>query len=203
MGFSVKRLNKRETQHAKHFLYSVYAGQLNWLPQPDNPSGWAVERDEDGEYFDDIYNDTARWFGVYDGGPLAASGRLLYPVGSKLEIELYDSIPDEFRGNGLSRVEMNRIAVDESYNGTEALSLLFREMLLFVREHQIDCIFTAAPESTLPIIEDMNFRILRSFKYAPEDTSPAYCAVFEAEDPDRITETLVKIDGKAYYLDFG
>ncbi len=189
-----KPLNQSETRAAKHFLYEVYTEELGWIPEPGNPSQWVVLEDSEGAYLDDMFNRSAHWFGVFDGPRFAASGRLFFPVKSKLEIELYDTIPCEFRGHGKIRAEMNRIAIAETYNGTAVPALLFIEIISFARKKGIDYLFTAAPEKTVDIISMLDFQILHQFKYHQNDTHPAYCAVFDVNDDAKVQRVIRSLE---------
>lgn len=202
MNYIAKQLNHNETLRAKHFLYKVYAGQLGWIPDRQNPSEWVVKEDSDGTYFEDLFNEKAQWFGVFEKNGFVASGRLLSPVNSKLELELYTDIPERFLAGNSVRVEMNRIAVDKAHNGTEALGLLFREMFLYAQRTGIDYIFTGAPESTMTIIRELNFRTLTQFSYAPDGSDTAYCACLEIKDKATLEKTLTTLEGKRLTLTF-
>jgi len=138
--FIGKKLNPQEALCAKHFVYMVYAQELNWLPATDNPSNWMVKEDEQGSFFSDIYDIAAAWFGVFAGDELAAAGRFIEPLHNKLEVELYQEIPDFLKNEQVRRIEINRLMVRQKYNNSPELIVLLQTMYKYIIASTIDFI---------------------------------------------------------------
>ncbi|MBN1646904.1 MAG: hypothetical protein JW874_02625 [Spirochaetales bacterium] len=200
--FDARILDADEALAARHFCYDVYAGQLNWLPAEGNPSGWVVRQDAQGFYFEDMFNRTARWFGVFEAGSFACTGRVFTPADKGLELELYNTIPPQYKEEGRTRVELNRLTVDARYNGSPVIGLLLREMFSYVRESRIDYVFVAAPPASMPIVMDIGFSVVNTFKYAPEDEEYVSCTLFDTTDRVKLDEQIKILESKKYTLNF-
>lgn len=176
-----KELNAREVIHARHFVYNVYAQELNWLPAADNPSHWKVKKDEQGSYFSDIYDVASVWFGVFAGQELAAAGRIVEPLDNKLEVELYQEIPDFIKNEQIKRIEINRLAVKKRYSSSPALIILLQTMFQYILDNSIDFVVSGVPEATIDfalLIGLKDFNPPMHFFYSKADTAGAtvmYC----------------------------
>lgn len=180
MNLSARELNRTETQGAKHFLYDVYVRQLGWHPPADNPSQWRVYHDDSGPYFDDIFNQSAVWYGVFDGETTAAVGRLVTPLNGRLEIEHYTVVPPEYRTG--TCCEMNRLAVDSHYNDTPAVSLLCASLLRHALDSAFDRILVGAPSASVSLLQKIGFSVIHQFGYSADDPSGAHLTCFDLSD---------------------
>jgi hypothetical protein len=155
-----KLSNEKQALRAKHFVYEVYAHELNWLPQPGNPSNWIVAQDEQGHYFTDKFDTVAVWFGVCAGDEMVAVGRFIEPLDNKLEVELYQEIPEFLRKKQEKRVEVNRLAVLRKYTNSPALLILLQTIYKYLLYSSIDFIVTGVPKATIDFAKKIGLKNL-------------------------------------------
>ncbi|MBN1412297.1 MAG: hypothetical protein JW969_15735 [Spirochaetales bacterium] len=165
-------------------LYRVYAGEMGWVPDPENPSKWIICEDAGGKYFKDIFSPVSRWFGVFDGSLLIGTGRVIDPVNGKLDMELYHNLP-EILGKSV-RLEFNRVAILREYGDTNAFPLLCAELLFYLSESKAHYCLIASP--TDPLTEfslSMGFRkpeLGGRFKYHASDIQPVQVLYIDCRD---------------------
>jgi hypothetical protein len=195
------RLSPDQTLCARHFLYTVYAEEMRWLPQKGNPSGWIVERDKQGRYFSDRYDAVASWFGVFDAKEMAAAGRVITPLAGRLEVELYAELPAEFkkkfRAAGTSRAEINRLAVAAKYASTPALSVLMHAMYEYIQGEEIGYLVCGIPEPTRGFalaIGLLSFEPQVRFYYAKGDSVGAEIMYMDCRDKERVKNNIKFLD---------
>ncbi len=184
---TTRQLSPAEAQQARRFLYDVYVNQLRWQPQPGNPSGWVSRCDADGNYFTDIYERCACWFGVFDADALVAAMRVITPLEHKLEVELYHPIPAKLKRGGSKLCEINRLVIRSEYLDSKALIALVHKMTDHVVEQRIDYLFLA---TTRPapgnLCESLGFvaadPLDQGFKYSPSDLYPVHLFYLDCQD---------------------
>ena len=185
------KLSPAEAQKAQHFLHDVYVNQLGWQPQPNNPSGWVTRCDADGNYFTDIYERCACWFGVFDVDELIAAMRMIAPLENKLEVELYRPIPPKFKRGGFKLCEINRLVIKREYLDSKALVALVQKMTDHVVEQRIDYLFLATTRpAPANFCESLGFVAIdppdQGFKYSPSDPYPVHLFCLDCQDRVRM-----------------
>ncbi len=174
--FIGKKLNPQDSLRARHFVYKVYTKEMNWLPAADNPSNWVVKEDEQGRYFSDIYDTVSVWFGVFAIDDLVAAGRIVEPLHNKLEVELYQEIPDFLKNEQVRRIEINRLMVRQKYNNSPALIVLLQTMYKYIIAITIDFIVTGVPQATVDFAKNIGLKDFEPplhFFYSKDDSNGA------------------------------
>lgn len=200
--FSVKQYSSDRALAVKHFLYRVYADEMGWLPEDGNPSDWTVKEDGQGGYFTDKFDDTAVWFGVFNAGEQAAVGRVIVPVESKLEVELYQEIPARFKVEGILRAEINRLAVAKKYNKSPALSKLMCAMYGYILAEKIDYLVGGIPNPTLAFAKAFGFKPLEPpliFSYSGNDTDDAQVMYLDLKGSGRAQQIIQRLTSETVF----
>ena len=193
-------LDNKDIIRAKHFVYQVYAQELNWLPAEHNPSNWIVKQDEKGRYFSDIYDATAIWFGVFTADEQVAAGRFISPINNKLEVELYQEIPEFLKKKQEKRVEVNRIAVLQKYTNSPALLILLQTMYEYLIESSIDFIVTGIPKATVDFARLIGLKNLDPplhFFYTKRDSTGATVMYRDCRNKEKVKEQINQLNMEA------
>ncbi len=115
--------SEQEVARAQHLLFDVYCDEMGWIPRDANPSGLRADRST--RRLEDLLDRHALWVGVFDGGRLVGTARLLRrSVHGRLELERYTRIPPHLLEVEGEIVEPNRLAILPSHRDTQTLSAL-------------------------------------------------------------------------------
>ncbi len=185
-----KELNQFESNHARYFLYDVYAKEMNWTPPFPNPSEWVIKENHNGKFFSDRFDFDSQWFGVYDGFTLIACGRVLYPLENKLEVELYHPIPDWYKIRYYKLTEINRIAVKKEFLASGALNVLSLEFIKFFIKQKTDYAFASAYNAEMiDFLRSIGFKTMNppvKFKYFKSDANAVNLMCLDCTDQKKI-----------------
>ncbi|HEQ71298.1 MAG TPA: hypothetical protein ENN69_02315 [Spirochaetia bacterium] len=193
---TAKVLDAAEALAATHFVYTVYAGELRWLPAEKNPSQWEVRRDEQGLYFTDMFDREATWFGVFHGKRFAAAGRLVRPVNGKLEVELYQELPDHLAWE-TKRAEMNRLTLAAEFADSPALMMLVRSIFEYTAEHDIEFLVEGVPDAAMKFAERIGLTPLEPalyFRYSPEDPADSSVMYMDCRNAQEMRNRVTGLD---------
>jgi len=119
IGLTAQVLQPEQLDEARRLLYEVYFEELGW--DPPGPNASQLRADHDRRLLIDAFDDTAIWLGVYSGGALIATMRLLERGERPLEIEGHISLS---RSLQTDTIEANRVAIRAAHRRGPALPLL-------------------------------------------------------------------------------
>ena len=170
----------------RKFIYQAYAIDLHWIPPAKNPSQWTVvDRDRSEPYFVDFYDSHADWFALYtkDKDELIGCCRTIKPKEGRLEVELYHSIPSEYK-KASAPAEMNRFALKKEYLASNAPLILFLAVVEHALSKNIDALFIATPVTIADFCVKIGFRRIEGavFKYFPSDPLDTSLLVLDLKD---------------------
>ena len=172
-----------EIRMAQNLVYQVYAEEIGWVPDADNPSGIRVTEDGGVPVFVDDYEHTATWIGTFDGDRLIACWRWCKPLDGAYEIERYNPLPAELKA--ARAMEVNRLVIHPDYR---TRGRVFYHLVRFTHQElapEIDLGFCAV---AFPYPGDLYLKIglkvvdCPAFKYSPKDVDEVRIMTFDFRD---------------------
>lgn len=170
---------------AKKLIYKVYNQQLNWQPEDQNPSGFKIIHDKEGNYFEDNFSQNSVYGAIFDNEKMLAVARIFFPIDNNLEFQLYKSIPLNYRSK--NDVEINRVAIDvlDDKKRVQVLSFLIFSFFDYCQNLNIDNIFTTLsfPEPGNLALK-LGFEMITNgnFKYSEKDLRSVEILYFDLKD---------------------
>ncbi|SMF01903.1 GNAT family N-acyltransferase [Pseudobacteriovorax antillogorgiicola] len=199
MHLKGRPLAGQEILEAQHLLYQVYCEQLQWLPPEGNKSAWHLAKNPFGSSLADDFDMVAHWFGVRDGDQLVAVARAIKPVDNQLEVERYHSIPGFLRKSPSKNIELNRFAIDERYQDSQAIVWLALLCFEFISRQSASYVMIAPTvPSPADLLASLGFQepdAASRFRYHPGDQDEVALMYLDASNAVLIEAMIAKCRG--------
>lgn len=147
MKYIFKKLEGDEINEALSLAYKCYVECLNWNPPEQNPSEYRIAESPDGhKILADKYIEKSVYYGLYDDGRMIATGRTIcgdlqgMEFSNYIEVENLNRLKKDFDG---ACTEINRVCIHPDYLQSEAIFLLFSNMILDGLERFGEAMFVA------------------------------------------------------------
>ena len=186
--YTTRRLvSPDEIRMAQNLVYQVYAEEIGWVPDVDNPSGIRVTEDCGVPVFVDDYEQMATWIGTFDGDRLIACWRWCRPIDGAYEIERYNPLPAELKA--ARAMEVNRLVIHPDYR---TRGRVFYHLVRFTYQSlapEIDLGFCAVAfpyPGALYLKIGLKVVDCPAFKYSPKDVDEVRLLAFDFRDQSTV-----------------
>lgn len=172
---------------ALSLLYDVYVKEIKWKPDPDNPAGITV----DGNKLVDSRDRFASYFGLYEGGELAACCRICARRKGRFEVQCYNveadlSILDTME----NLVELNRLAVRRVSRGRGCILRLLIGVAKYCRDRGLMILGAPASPVVIRVLKKIEWPVVEGCTFKYESKDPFLCQLFLVTSADQMDRSI-------------